>query len=572
MNWKSAPKFLQTIIQKFNSGQSNQFILYGNVRDLYSLGKDQFYFLTDCLKRLMDPPEGDQRRVIVYYDLISGVQFRNQDDLVLVESILGQSELQKYMQDSVQNPLQALVFLQELSKISLHAIDSGKQGWGFIINHVESLIHRQEGNHLNEVEQRKAMIFHQWFTDPTFVRGHHLAILITQTLAELNEMVIELPFVTAIQVPRPNDIQRQRYLRFLKKQHHVSLGLREKDAVFYTGGLTLQDLQKMFMQANHTGTKLTAEMIFQLTQEVIEKELSGNIEFPIIDHDFSDVIGSKKLLVKLEEMKSFILSGNSDLMPTGILVPGPNGVGKTYIFKAFAKECGYLPVIIKNVRGQYVGQTEMTWEKIRSILEVMGNVMVIYDEADTELGGRGAGTHDVDKRLFGAVLRMMSDLNNRGKIIWIIITARPDKLEPDIKRTGRAGEHLSVFDPEGQEREEFIDFVMSKIGLSFNDFLEDQKQRFLDHTASYSPADFIQLLTNLERKKHLISRNLTADEILETGYDFIPADISLQRQLQELLAFVECSYQSLIPEKYAQTTKQKAYAQIGELKILLGEN
>ena len=231
-----------------------------------------------------------------------------------------------------------------------------------------------------------------------------------------------------------------------------------------------------------------------------------------------------------------------------------------------------MPVIIKNVRGQYVGQTEMTWEKIRSILEVMGNVMVIYDEADTELGGRGAGTHDVDKRLFGAVLRMMSDLNNRGKIIWIIITARPDKLEPDIKRTGRAGEHLSVFDPEGQEREEFIDFVMSKIGLSFNDFLEDQKQRFLDHTASYSPADFIQLLTNLERKKHLISRNLTADEILETGYDFIPADISLQRQLQELLAFVECSYQSLIPEKYAQTTKQKAYAQIGELKILLGEN
>ena len=572
MNWKSAPQFLQTIIQKFNSGQSNQFILYGNVRDLYSLGKNQFYFLTDCLKRLMDPPEGDQRRVIVYYDLISGVQFRNQDDLVLVESILGQSELQKYMQDSVQNPLQALVFLQELSKISLHAIDSGKQGWGFIINHVESLIHRQEGNHLNEVEQRKAMIFHQWFTDPTFVRGHHLAILITQTLAELNEMVIELPFVTAIQVPRPNDIQRQRYLRFLKKQHHVSLGLREKDAVFYTGGLTLQDLQKMFMQANHTGTKLTAEMIFQLTQEVIEKELSGNIEFPIINHDFSDVIGSKKLLVKLEEMKSFILSGNSDLMPTGILVPGPNGVGKTYIFKAFAKECGYLPVIIKNVRGQYVGQTEMTWEKIRSILEVMGNVMVIYDEADTELGGRGAGTHDVDKRLFGAVLRMMSDLNNRGKIIWIIITARPDKLEPDIKRTGRAGEHLSVFDPEGQEREEFIDFVMSKIGLSFNDFLEDQKQRFLDHTASYSPADFIQLLTNLERKKHLISRNLTADEILETGYDFIPADISLLRQLQELLAFVECSYQSLIPEKYAQTTKQKAYAQIGELKILLGEN
>ncbi|HIB90840.1 TPA: AAA family ATPase [Candidatus Poribacteria bacterium] len=572
MNWKSAPQFLQTIIEKFNSGQSNQFILYGNVRDLYSLGKDQFYSLIDCLKRLMDPPEGDQRRIIAYYDLISGVQFRNQDDLALVESILGKAELQKYMQDSIQHPLQALVFLQELSKISLHTINSEKQGWGFIINHVESLIHRQESNHPNEVEQRKAMIFHQWFTDPAFIRGRHLAVLITQTLAELNETVVELPFVTAIQVPRPSDTQRQRYLRFLKKQHQVSLGLKEKDAVFYTGGLTLQDLQKMFMQANHTNTKLTAEMIFKLTQEVIEKELSGNIEFPIINYDFSDVIGAKKLLAKLEEMKSFIMSGNSDLMPTGILVPGPNGVGKTYTFKAFAKECGYLPVIIKNVRGQYVGQTEMTWERIRSILEVMGNVMVIYDEADTELGGRSAGTHDVDKRLFGAILRMMSDPNNRGKIIWIIITARPDKLEPDIKRTGRAGEHLPVFDPEGQEREEFINFVLSKVGLSLDNFLEDHKRRFLDHTASYSPADFVQFLTNLERKKHLTSRNLTVDEILEIGYDFIPDDISLQRQLQELLAFVECSYQSLIPEKYVDMTKQEAYTQISELKILLGEN
>ena len=202
MNWKSAPQFLQTIIEKFNSGQSNQFILYGNVRDLYSLGKDQFYSLIDCLKRLMDPPEGDQRRIIAYYDLISGVQFRNQDDLALVESILGKAELQKYMQDSIQHPLQALVFLQELSKISLHTINSEKQGWGFIINHVESLIHRQESNHPNEVEQRKAMIFHQWFTDPAFIRGRHLAVLITQTLAELNETVVKLPFVTAIQVDR----------------------------------------------------------------------------------------------------------------------------------------------------------------------------------------------------------------------------------------------------------------------------------------------------------------------------------------------------------------------------------
>jgi len=572
MNWKSAPHFLQTMIEKFNSGQSNQFILHGNVRDLYSLGPERFYGLVDCLKVLIDPPEGVHQRVIVYYDLVNGVQFPNPEDQALVESILGKEELQRYMGESVQYPLQALIFLEELSKLSIYAVDSTQRGWGLIINHAEALIPRQEGNYTNELEQRKAMIFRGWFTDPAFIRGQGVVILITETLASLNEALVNLPFLTLIQVPRPDDIQRQRYLRYLKKTHEVTLALKEKEAVFYTGGLTLQDLHQMVLGARHTKTELTASMIFEQTQEAIEKELSGNVEFPIINYDFSAVIGAKKLLAKLEEMKACILSGNPELMPVGILVPGPNGVGKTFIFKAFAKECGYLPVVLKNVRGQYVGQTESTWEKIRSVLEVMGNVMLIYDEADTELGGRGSHTHDVDKRLFGAILRMMSDPKNRGKIIWVVITARPDKLEPDIKRTGRAGEHLPVFDPEGEEREAFINFVLKKVGRTLSELSQAHKAEFLAHTTHYSPADFIQLLTNLERQRYLLKRDLSSDEVLAVAHDFIPTDISLQRELQSLLAFVECSYKSLLPEQYASLTKQEAYERIGELKRLLGEN
>jgi AAA+ superfamily predicted ATPase len=572
MNWKSAPQFLQTIIEKFNSGQSNQFILYGNVRDLYSLGADGFYGLVDCLKLLIHPPEGEHQRVLVYYDLVNGVQFPDAEDLALVESILGKEELQRYMQESVQYPLQALIFLEELSKLNISAVSPTKRGWGFIINHAEALIPRQEGNYTNELEQRKAMIFRGWFTDPAFIQGQGLIILITETLASLNESIVNLPFVTLLQVSRPDDSQRQRYLRYLKKTHGVALDLKEKEAVFYTGGLTLQDLHQMFLQASHTKTRLTASMIFEQTQEAIEKELSGNVEFPIINYDFSAVVGAKKLIAKLKDMKACIQSGDPDIMPVGLLVPGPNGVGKTFIFKAFAKECGYLPIVLKNIRGQYVGQTESTWERIRSVLEAMGNVMLIYDEADTELGGRGSQTHDVDKRLFGAILRMMSDPKNHGKIIWVVITARPDKLEPDIKRTGRAGEHLSVFDPEGEEREAFINFVLKKVGRNLADFSETHKAEFLAHTAHYSPADFTQLLTNLERQRYLLKRDLTSDEVLAVAHDFIPSDISLQRELQSLLAFVECSYKSLLPEQYATLTKQEAYARIGELKRLLGEN
>lgn len=571
MNWNIAPDFIKTMVDKFESGQSNQFILYGNVNDILPWQTDTFRDLVSYLSTLISPNKGKQPRIPIHYDLVGGVQFLDSKDQQLIESAFGKGILSKLMQDSKESPLGALTFLQELTKLEIKDMNTPKFGFGIIIEHAGFLSPRQEASYASELERRKATLFREWFTEPSFIRGNDLVILITETLASINQDLLDLPFVSPIEIPRPNDTERRRYLRYLKKHRGLGLDIKEREAVFYTGGLTLQDIYQIFLQAQHGKKGLNEQMIFSRTKEIIAKELSGNLEFPIINYDFSAVIGARKLLAKLRELKECILSGNPELMPTGILVPGANGVGKTFIFKAFAKECAYLPVIIKNVRGQYVGQTESTWEKIRGVLEAMGNVMLIFDEADTEIGGRGAQTHDVDKRLFGAMMRMMADPKNRGKIIWIIITARPDKLEPDIKRAGRAGEHIPVFDPEGGEREEFINFVLNKVGMSLEQFSDEEKSEFLDKTENFSPADFTQLLTNLERKKYIIKQDLTGDEVLEVAWDFIPSDITLQRELQSLLAFTECSYQSLIPEKFEGLTKQEAFERIGEIQALLME-
>ena len=571
MNRNLMPDFIKAIIEKFDSGQSNQFVLYGNINDVFARERDEYRSLVEYLTELINPKEGKQPRIPIHYDLAHGVTFLDDADKEFVASVLGRKTLEELMKNSKEYALGALTFLQELTKIDLKLADAPKYGLGIIIEHAGFLFPRQETGFGSELERRKATIFREWFTDQTFIKGHSLVIMIAETMASISEDLLNLPFVSAIEIPRPNERERRRYLRYLKQQHGLALDIREREAVFYTGGLTLLDIYQVFLQAKHAKVNLNEKMIFARTKEIIAKELSGNLEFPIIDYDFSAVIGAKKLLAKLSELKECILSGNPELMPTGILVPGPNGVGKTFIFKAFAKECSYLPVVIKNVRGQYVGQTEITWEKIRSVLEAMGNVMLIFDEADTEIGSRSPQTHDVDKRLFGAMMRMMSDKKNQGKIIWLIITARPDKLEPDIKRAGRAGEHIPVFDPEGEEREEFINFVLKKVGMSLDEFSEAERTKFLEETGNFSPADFTQLLINLERKRYVSKRDLTGEEALFVAKDFIPADISLQRELQSLVAFVECSYRSLIPEKYANLTKQDAFEQVGAIKTLLKE-
>ena len=199
------------------------------------------------------------------------------------------------------------------------------------------------------------------------------------------------------------------------------------------------------------------------------------------------------------------------------------------------------------------------------MLEAMGNVMVLYDEADTEIGGRGARTHDVDRRLFGNILRMMSDPNNRGKIVWIIITARLDRLEPDIKRSGRAGEHLPVFDLEGEEKEEFLEFVMSQTGLDFDTFTKKQHKRFLELTADYYPADFDQLLTELKRRA-VLEGELTPEAVIEEVQDFIPSDAARQREYQELLAVLECTSREILPDRYRDMSREEVERRVWEIR------
>jgi SpoVK/Ycf46/Vps4 family AAA+-type ATPase len=325
-------------------------------------------------------------------------------------------------------------------------------------------------------------------------------------------------------------------------------------------------MRQIFRRAAFRKAPVTPGLLFEKTKEIIEKELEGYIEFPRIDHDFESVIGSMRLINKLKELKRCLLSGTPDLMPVGILVPGANGVGKTFIYKAFAKECQWVAVVLKNIRGQYVGQTEKNWERIRSVLEAMSNVMVMYDEADTEIGGRGSQTHDVDRRLFGRILSMMSNPMNRGKIVWIIITARPDRLEPDIKRAGRAGEHLPVFAHEADERKSFLLYILERAGVPGDTFTAEQMERFLDLTQDYYPSDFDQLLTELGRRR-LMDGDLTPDSVIDEVSDYIPPDIAGQREIQELLAALECTSRELLPDKFRSMTREEMERSLKQIRI-----
>ena len=131
----------------------------------------------------------------------------------------------------------------------------------------------------------------------------------------------------------------------------------------------------------------------------------------------------------------------------GYLVCGPVGTGKTFLVNCLAGEAGVPVVKLKNFRDKWVGSTEGNLEKIFRLLHALGRCFVFIDEADQSLGKRDSGNNDsgLSGRVYSMIAQEMSNPANRGAILWILATSRPDLVEVDLKRPGRVDVKIPIF-------------------------------------------------------------------------------------------------------------------------------
>ena len=172
-------------------------------------------------------------------------------------------------------------------------------------------------------------------------------------------------------------------------------------------------------------------------REIIERECFGLIEFVTPQHGFDVVGGMDEVKNDLLLVAKNIREGKRNRVPMGILFTGPMGTGKTFVAEAFAKECGLTTIKLKNFRSKWVGATEGNLERILSVIQAIGQIIVIIDEGDRAFGGGdGDGDGGTSSRVIGRIKEFMSDTDNRGRVLFILMTNRPDKLDVDIKRAG----------------------------------------------------------------------------------------------------------------------------------------
>jgi SpoVK/Ycf46/Vps4 family AAA+-type ATPase len=295
---------------------------------------------------------------------------------------------------------------------------------------------------------------------------------------------------------------------------------------------------------------------------VIEAECFGLLEYVESKFDLDMVSGHDGVKARLRRAAHAIMAGRLRGVPMGYLIAGPVGSAKTYLVNCFTGEIGFPCVKFLNFRSQWQGVTEGNLEKILKVLQAMWPVGVIIDEADAALGDRNQqGDSGTSNRVFAQFASFMGNTAYRGKILWFLITSRPDLLPVDLKRQGRAEEHLALFYPETtEEYDGLFRIMLKKSGLT------TEAQTITEVIADPSGLSGADIEAIFDRDNQAA---IPVETLRRAFQDFIPATSPLERELQILVAVQECTSLEVLPERYRHLGRSELQNRVNELRALL---
>ena len=144
--------------------------------------------------------------------------------------------------------------------------------------------------------------------------------------------------------------------------------------------------------------------------------------------------------------------------PKGILLHGPPGTGKTLLAKALANEIGAYFITINGpeIMSKFYGESEERLREIFKEAEENAPSIIFIDEIDAIAPKREEVTGEVEKRVVAQLLALMDGLKERGKVIVIGATNRPEALDPALRRPGRFDREIEIRPPDKRGRKEIL--------------------------------------------------------------------------------------------------------------------
>jgi transitional endoplasmic reticulum ATPase len=143
---------------------------------------------------------------------------------------------------------------------------------------------------------------------------------------------------------------------------------------------------------------------------------------------------------------------------SGILLYGPPGCGKTLIAKVLASESEANMFLINGpeIMNKYYGETEAKLRDMFKEAKDNSPSIIFIDEIDAIAPKREEAYGDVEKRVVAQLLALMDGLNDRGNVMVLGATNRPDSIDPALRRPGRFDREFEISVPNEDGRLEVL--------------------------------------------------------------------------------------------------------------------
>ncbi|MCX8196289.1 MAG: CDC48 family AAA ATPase, partial [Acidilobaceae archaeon] len=224
--------------------------------------------------------------------------------------------------------------------------------------------------------------------------------------------------------------------------------------------------------------------------------------------------------------------------PKGILLYGPPGTGKTLLAKAVANEVDahFIAVNGPEIMSKFYGESEQKLREIFKEAEENAPSIIFFDEIDAIAPKREEVTGEVEKRVVAQLLTLMDGLKERGKVIVIGATNRPDAVDPALRRPGRFDREIEVPMPDKQGRLEILQIHTRHMPLADDVDLE----KLAEITKGYTGADLAALAR--EAAMQALRRYLPEIDLSQRS---IPSEV-LEKIVVKMSDFMEV-YKEITP-------------------------
>ncbi|NNJ41845.1 MAG: ATP-binding protein [Akkermansiaceae bacterium] len=545
MNISTMSGWASEIISSYESGAAGCFVLHGNVNDRLIVPAKSGSVLGGLPEFVMEVllPRFD---VVLSYDPGQGLRIERGGE------VFSQWPTIKEGLDLPDAPLPAVRLLTHYLKYckNLQAVGAESPKVAVVIRQAHMICPSLPNSHNHDLNAM-ASILRGWAADMRLQEHGQAAFLISENLNGLHPLVARSPRISAVEVPLPSRDDMTTALEMLSARCPTALLNFRNDFTQPAGrltGSTLSSVEILLLRREHAKLPLEESDLSDLKRALVERDCGGLIDFIEPDRDFEGVIGLEGVKSWLRQDIALWKKDNLEAMPMGYLFCGPVGTGKTYLVECLAGEAGVPVVTLKNFRDRWVGSTEENLEKIFSLLHALGRCIVFIDEADQALGRRASGSGDsgVSSRVYSMMAKEMSDTRNRGKIIWVLASSRPDLIEVDLKRPGRVDVKIPLFPcSDAKEAWSLMRALCKARGVHLS------KQSDLIHKMPELLTPGAAEAIAVKARRLMITRELDAEDALSSCLDGYLAPISpavIQSQIQ--LAVDEASDASLIPDAF----------------------